>query len=205
MGSDTCGSIRIPAANQNLVGLRGTHGLSSRSGVMPLSSTQDIAGPLARTVTDLAIMLDATVGADPTDAITDESAGHIPKSYRDALDADGLKGARIGVLRSLWGTAPEDDEVAGIVRKALDGIKAQGAEVVDIAVPGLDDLLRESSVIGDEFKFDLMAYLAKHPERAGEVARRDHRARPASRGARRARSGCATRPRSARPSTIGRR
>ena len=62
MGSDTCGSIRIPAANQNLVGLRGTQGLSSRTGVMPLSSTQDIAGPLARTVTDLAIMLDATVG-----------------------------------------------------------------------------------------------------------------------------------------------
>ncbi len=62
MGSDTCGSIRIPAANQNLVGLRGTHGLSSRTGVMPLSSTQDIAGPLARSVTDLAIMLDATVG-----------------------------------------------------------------------------------------------------------------------------------------------
>ena len=163
MGSDTCGSIRIPAANQNLVGLRGTHGLSSRSGVIPLSSTQDIAGPLARTVTDLAIMLDATVGADPADAITKDSAGHIPKSYRDGLTADGLKGARIGVLRALWGTAPEDDEVAGIVRKALDGFKAQGAEVVDIAVPGLDELLRDSSVIADEFKFDLMAYLAKQP------------------------------------------
>jgi Asp-tRNA(Asn)/Glu-tRNA(Gln) amidotransferase A subunit family amidase len=163
MGSDTCGSIRIPAGNQNLVGLRGTHGLSSRSGVMPLSSTQDIAGPLARSVTDLAIMLDATVGEDPADAITKESAGHIPKSYRDALAADGLKGARIGVLRALWGTAPEDDEVAGIVRKALDGFKAQGAEVVDVSVPGLDDLLRDSSVIADEFKFDLAAYLAKIP------------------------------------------
>ena len=163
MGSDTCGSIRIPAANQNLVGLRGTHGLSSRSGVMPLSSTQDIAGPLARTVTDLAIMLDATVGPDPADAITAEAAAHIPKSYRDALDTNGLKGARIGVLRALWGSAPEDEEVAGIVRKALDGFKAQGAEVVDIAVPGLDDHLRESSVIGDEFKFDLAAYLAKQP------------------------------------------
>jgi len=163
MGSDTCGSIRIPAANQNLVGLRGTQGLSSRSGVMPLSSTQDIAGPLARTVTDLAIMLDVTVGEDPADAITRGGAGHIPKSYRDALDANGLKGARIGVLRTLWGTAPEDDEVAGIVRKALDGFKAHGAEVVDIVVPGIDDLLRESSVIGDEFKFDLAAYLAKHP------------------------------------------
>src|SRR6188474_661023 len=163
MGSDTCGSIRIPAANQNLVGLRGTNGLSSRNGVMPLSSTQDIAGPLARSVTDLAIMLDATVGADPADAVTKESAGHIPKSYRDALSADGLKGARIGVLRALWGNAPEDDEVAGIVRKALDGFKAQGAEVVDISVPGLDELLRDSSVIGDEFKFDLAAYLAKIP------------------------------------------
>ncbi len=163
MGSDTCGSIRIPAANQNMVGLRGTHGLSSRAGVMPLSSTQDIAGPIARTVTDLAIMLDATVGADPADAITKDSAGRIPKSYRDALDAAGLKGARIGILRSYWGTAPEDDEVAGILRKALDGFKAQGADVIDVTVPGLDDLLRDSSVIADEFKFDLADYLAKQP------------------------------------------
>lgn len=163
MGSDTCGSIRIPAANQNLVGLRGTHGLSSRSGVMPLSSTQDIAGPLARTVTDLAIMLDATVGPDPADAITAEGASRIPKSYRAALAPGGLKGARIGVLRSLFGTAPEDDEVGAVVRKALDGLKAQGAEVIDITVPGLDDLLRDSSVIADEFKFDLAAYLAKQP------------------------------------------
>jgi amidase len=163
MGSDTCGSIRIPAANQNLVGLRGTHGLSSRTGVMPLSSTQDIAGPLARTVTDLAIMLDATVGPDPADPISKDGAAHIPKTYRDALTADGLKGARIGVLRSLWGTAPEDEEVAVILRRALESMKTQGAEVVDIAVPGLDDLLRESSVIADEFKFDLMAYLARIP------------------------------------------
>lgn len=163
MGSDTCGSIRIPAANQNLVGLRGTHGLSSRTGVMPLSSTQDIAGPLARTVTDLAIMLDATVGADPADAITKDNAGHIPKSYRDGLTADGLKGARIGTLRALWGTAAEDEEVTGIIRRALDGFKAQGAEIVEVSVPGLDDLMRDSSVIADEFKFDLMAYLAKQP------------------------------------------
>lgn len=163
MGSDTCGSIRIPASHQNLLGLRGTHGLSSRAGVMPLSSTQDIAGPLARSVTDLAIMLDATVGEDPADAITKDSAGRIPKSYRDALDASGLKGARIGVLRTLWGSAPEDEEVAGIVRASLDGFKAQGAEVIDIVVPGIDDLLRESSVIGDEFKFDLATYLAKQP------------------------------------------
>jgi Asp-tRNA(Asn)/Glu-tRNA(Gln) amidotransferase A subunit family amidase len=163
MGSDTCGSIRIPAANQNLVGLRATRGLSSRTGVIPLSSTQDVAGPLARTVTDLAIMLDATVGADPQDAVTADAARHIPKSYRDSLEAGGLKGARIGALRSLFGSAPEDEEVAGIVRKALDGMKAQGAEVIDVSVPGLDDLLRDSSVINDEFKFDLADYLARVP------------------------------------------
>jgi amidase len=164
MGSDTCGSIRIPAANQNLVGLRATRGLSSRTGVIPLSSTQDVAGPLARTVTDLAIMLDATVGPDPADAVTSDAATHLPKSYRDSLKADGLKGARIGVLRSLFGSAPEDEEVGGIVRKALDGMKAQGAEVIDVSVPGLDDLLRDSSVINDEFKFDLADYLARVPD-----------------------------------------
>jgi len=163
MGSDTCGSIRIPAANQNLVGLRATRGLSSRAGVVPLSGTQDEAGPLARTVTDLAIMLDATVGADPDDAITAGGAGHVPKSYRDTLTAGRLKGARIGGLRGLFGSAPEDEEVGELMRKSLDAMKTQGAEVIDVVVPGMDDLLRDASVINDEFKFDLAAYLARHP------------------------------------------
>ena len=164
MGSDTCGSIRYPAANQNLVGLRPTRGLSSRTGVMPLSDTQDVAGPLARTVTDLAIALDATVGPDPDDAVTAGAAAHVPASYVDTLAAGRLKGARIGVLRALFGTAPEDEEVAALVQKALDAMKGQGAELVDVVVPGFDDLLRESSVAGDEFKFDLAAYLARHPD-----------------------------------------
>lgn len=163
MGSDTCGSIRIPAANQNLVGLRATRGLSSRTGVMPLSDTQDVAGPLARSVTDLALVLDATVGPDSADAITAGAAAHVPTSYRDGFATATLKGMRIGVLRALFGTAPEDDEVGAIVRKALDAMKAQGADVIDATVPGLDDLLAESSVIADEFKFDLAAYLAKQP------------------------------------------
>ncbi len=163
MGSDTCGSIRIPAANQNLVGLRATTGLSSRTGVMPLSSTQDVAGPLARSVIDLAIMLDATVGSDPSDAVTVDAAAHVPTSYREGLSRAGLTGARIGVLRALFGTQPEDQDVSAIVQKALDAIKAQGAEVIDIAVPGLDELLRDSSVINDEFKFVLAAYLNGHP------------------------------------------
>lgn len=163
MGSDTCGSIRIPAAHQNLVGLRATRGLSSRSGVMPLSDTQDVAGPLARTVTDLAIVLDATVGPDPADAVTTGAAAHVPSSYRNGFATATMRGARLGVLRALAGSAPEDDEVAGLMTKALDAMKAQGADVIDVAVPGLDDLLRESSVIGDEFKFDLAAYLARQP------------------------------------------
>ena len=163
LGSDTCGSIRIPAAYQNLVGLRATSGLSSRSGVIPLSSTQDIAGPLARTVTDLALMLDATVGPDPADATTRDAARHVPPSYQAALVANGQRGARIGVLRSLFGNTPDDEEAAEVVRKALDAMKAQGAEIVDIVVPGLDDLLRDSSVILDEFKFDFAEYLSRHP------------------------------------------
>ncbi len=165
MGSDTCGSIRNPASQNNLVGLRGTQGLSSRAGIVPLSSTQDIGGPIARSVPDLAIMLDATVGPDPADASTLASAGHIPASYRAALRTDALKGTRIGVLRSLFGTAAEDQEVSTIVQKALDVLKKAGAEINDAPVPGLEDLLRDSSMINSDFKFDLADYLAKtdHP------------------------------------------
>ena len=161
MGSDTCGSIRIPASQNNLVGLRGTQGLSSRTGIVPLSSTQDIGGPITRTMADLAVMLDATVGADPADASTAASAGHIPPSYRSGLRADALKGARIGVVRSLFGSAPEDQEVTTVVQQALDAMKKAGAEVLDVTVPGLDDLLRDSSMINADFKFDLADYLAK--------------------------------------------
>jgi Asp-tRNA(Asn)/Glu-tRNA(Gln) amidotransferase A subunit family amidase len=163
MGSDTCGSIRIPSASNNLFGLRGTQGLSSRTGIIPLSHTQDIGGPLARTVTDLALMLDATVGPDPDDASTAGSEGHIPPSYRTALRADAMKGARIGVLKDLFGAEAEDDEVNGIVRQAIDEMKKEGAEIVDVEVAALGDLLIGSSVIDAEFKFDLMDYLARLP------------------------------------------
>ena len=161
MGSDTCGSIRIPASHNNLVGLRGTQGLSSRTGIVPLSSTQDIGGPITRTIADLAIMLDATVGVDPADPSTSASAGQISGSYRDGLRADALSGARIGVVRSLFGAAPEDQEVATVIQQALDGLKKAGAEIIDVVIPGLDDLLRDSSMINADFKFDLAEYLAK--------------------------------------------
>src|SRR5262249_25113994 len=164
MGSDTCGSIRIPAGNNNLVGLRGTRGLSSRTGIVPLSSTQDIGGPIARTITDLAIMLDGTVGPDAADESTRLGDGRGPKSFRDALSVDALKGKRIAVIRALFGTAPEDQEVTSVVNKALDTMKRSGAEVLDVIIPGLDDLLRDSSLINAEFKFDLADYLGRHED-----------------------------------------
>jgi Asp-tRNA(Asn)/Glu-tRNA(Gln) amidotransferase A subunit family amidase len=161
--SDTCGSIRIPAANNNLFGLRGTEGLSSRTGIIPLSHTQDIGGPVARTVIDLAIMLDATVGVDPADPTTRASEGRIPQSFRGVLDEGALKGSRIGLLKNLFGAAPEDEEVAAIVRKALEAMQGQGAELVEVAVPGLEETLQGSSLINHEFKSDLIAYLAQFP------------------------------------------
>ncbi|MCC7180843.1 MAG: amidase [Acidobacteria bacterium] len=163
MASDTCGSIRIPAANNNLFGLRGTLGLSSRTGIIPLSHTQDVGGPLARTVADLALLLDATVGEDPADATTAASRGRLPKGFAGSLDGGALKGARIGVLRNFFGTSLEDEEVSGIVRRAVEQMKAQGAEIVEITIPGLDEVVGGSSLINLEFKADLMHYLAQFP------------------------------------------
>jgi Asp-tRNA(Asn)/Glu-tRNA(Gln) amidotransferase A subunit family amidase len=163
MGSDTCGSIRIPSANNNLFGLRGTIGLSSRDGIIPLSHTQDIGGPLARTVTDLAVMLDVTVGADPADEVTKASAGHIPASYRDLLKPDALKNVRIGAVKDMFGALPDDEEVGAIDRRALEEMAKAGATIVDVSLAAIDEQMRLSSVIDAEFKFDLIEYLAHRP------------------------------------------
>ena len=98
MGSDTCGSIRIPAAHHALAGLRGTRGLASGDGIVPLSLTQDIGGPLARSVEDLVYALDATVGPDPADQITLLGEGNVPDTYVTALNPEGLSGARLGLV-----------------------------------------------------------------------------------------------------------
>jgi Asp-tRNA(Asn)/Glu-tRNA(Gln) amidotransferase A subunit family amidase len=164
MGSDTCGSIRIPAANNNLFGLRGTAGLSSRAGIIPLSHTQDIGGPLARTVSDLAIMLDATVGPDPEDPVTQAGAGHIPPSFRASLQPDALTGLRIGVVKNLFGALPDDEEAGAVARRALESMRKGGAELVDLSIPGLEELIRGSSLIDAEFKFDLIDYLKRWPD-----------------------------------------
>ena len=100
-GSDTGQSVRSPASANNLVGIRPTRGLVSRSGVIPNSLTQDEVGPIARSVTDAALLLEVMAGYDPADPITAFGKGHIPESYAQPLGAGALKGARIGVIRSL--------------------------------------------------------------------------------------------------------
>jgi Asp-tRNA(Asn)/Glu-tRNA(Gln) amidotransferase A subunit family amidase len=160
-GSDTCGSIRIPAAFGSLYGLRPTSGLVSRNGVIPLSHTQDVIGPLARTVTDLAIALDITVGQDPADPATEVLSGRPLPRFIDSLDKDALRGKRLGVLRNyMTGT---DRDIADSIRATTRAMGAQGAEVVDVTIPDLDSLLSASGVIPYEFKWDLMDYLAKSP------------------------------------------
>jgi amidase len=161
MGTDTCGSIRYPASHNSLVGLRPTMGLSSRSGIVPLALSQDVGGPLARSVTDVAIVLDATVGADPADPVTTRSAGKIPRTYVASLDRAGLRGARLGVLRPLFGTTPDDQRVGGVVRTAVAVMAQRGAVPVDVDVPVPTE--GDVSLIRFEFKFNLNDYLSKTP------------------------------------------
>jgi len=163
-GTDTCGSIRIPAAHNDLVGLRPTKGLSSIGGIVPLSHTQDVGGPLARTLEDLATALDATVGPDPADPATLALESRVLPSFVDALDRDALDGARIGLFEPLFGDDPEDEAVGAIVRNAASTMEALGATVVAVDLDGFQSLIGGSSVIGHEFKWDLMDYLAGVPD-----------------------------------------
>ncbi len=163
-GSDTCGSIRIPASHNNLVGLRPTKGLSSIDGIVPLSHTQDVGGPLARTLPDLAVALDATIGADPADPATGILAGRDLPRFVDALDDRALRGARIGVLSALFGDSPDDAAVARVVRAAVGRMAELGADTLSVEIPDFDRLIAGSSVIADEFKWDLQDYLASVPD-----------------------------------------
>ena len=163
-GSDTCGSIRIPASVHNLFGLRPTKGLSSIDGILPLSHSQDTGGPLARTVTDLAIALDATVGPDPADLATAILEGRETPNFQAALDPAALDGARIGVLEAWMSEQGSAGTVTGVIRDALAEMEALGATVVDVEIPDMDDLLSNTGLIDFEFKFDLMDYLAGVPD-----------------------------------------
>jgi amidase len=169
LGTDTCGSIRIPAAFNNLVGLRGTQGLTSRRGIVPLSSTQDIGGPLARSVMDLALTLDVIVGFDPEDDQTADGYGRMGgASYAAGLNATALQGARIGVLEEALLVDPQDRSVANVVGFAVDDMRALGATIVRVSVPGLwqafESRMNGFFVLVYEFKRDLNAYLRDNPD-----------------------------------------
>ena len=158
MGSDTCGSIRIPAAFNNLVGLRPTKGLSSIHGIMPLSTTQDVAGPLARSMEDLAVVLDIVSGYDPQDAATQVMRDRAQPAFWNTLHTASFAGVRIGRLSHYYESA--EPAVRAALDAALTQMQALGAEVVDVSIPELSDLLSRSGVISHEFETDLNAWIA---------------------------------------------
>ncbi len=157
MGSDTCGSIRIPAAFNNLVGLRPTKGLSSIYGIMPLSHTQDVAGPLARTIEDLAIVLDLTIGYDPLDADTALMHQHDAIQFSAALGTASLQDLRIGKLDAYLADA--EPAIRDLFQQAFAHLESLGADIVDINIPDMETLISNSGLIGHEFETDLDVYL----------------------------------------------
>jgi amidase len=160
IGTETDGSIVCPSAAAGLVGLKPTVGLVSRTGIVPISHTQDTAGPMARTVADAAALLSAIAGADLDDAATNDAKGHVAPDYTRFLDANALNGARIGVARAkVTGYSGVTDR---LFEQAIANLRKAGAEVVDPADIGhmgeYDDT--ELQVLLYEFKADLNAYLA---------------------------------------------
>ena len=159
VGTETDGSIVCPSSANGLVGIKPTLGLASRSGIIPISHSQDTAGPMARTVTDAAALLAVLSGIDPRDSATADSRGKAATDYARALDAAALEGARIGVARSFFGFS---DAVDRVMDEAIAAMKSAGAIIVDpaniVTAGKFDDA--ESDVLHFEFKADLNAYLA---------------------------------------------
>jgi amidase len=159
VGTETDGSIVCPSNNCALVGIKPTVGLISRAGIIPISVSQDTAGPMARTVTDAALLLGAMTGVDPRDPATAASQGHALTDYAGSLDERGLAGARLGIARAFFdvGTGTADAMVA-----ALEVLREQGAVLIDPVELPPESALRdpELTVLLHEFKAGLNAYLA---------------------------------------------
>jgi amidase len=160
IGTETDGSIVCPSSANGLAGIKTTVGLVSRTGIIPISHSQDGAGPMCRTVRDAAIMLGVLTGVDPEDAYTKDSQGKSFTDYTQFLDANGLKGARIGMARKYLGFS---DGVDKVMTEALDVMKRQGATIVDPAdidsFGKFDDT--ESLVLNYELKADIEKYLSR--------------------------------------------
>jgi len=163
LGTDTGGSIRGPATANGIVGLKPTHGLLSRDGIIPLSLSFDTGGPMARSVYDVAVSLGVMTGVDPADAATQKSKGKFVADYTRFLKADALKGARIGVARDFFGA---DSDVDWVIEAALESMRKAGATLVDVKFPKwLLDSKGEfySAVRNPEFVVQIRDYLAATP------------------------------------------
>jgi amidase len=132
LGTDTGGSVRGPSTANGIAGLKTTWGLVSRDGVIPLALTFDTVGPMARSVADVAALLNVLVGVDPADASTKLGDGRAAADYTQSLRADALKGARLGMARDFMG---QDQDVDWVMESAIDTLKKQGATVVDVRLP----------------------------------------------------------------------
>jgi amidase len=162
MGTETDGSVVSPSSINGIVGVKPTLGLISRAGIIPISHSQDTAGPMARTVRDAALLLSALTGVDPADPATAASAGKTQPDYTKFLDANGLKGARLGIARKFFDkNAPMD----AFLNRCVDVLKRSGAEIVDAAdLPSHGKWNDpEMEVLLYEFKADLNTYLSKLP------------------------------------------
>jgi amidase len=159
VGTETDGSVVSPASVNGLVGIKPTVGLWSRTGIIPISATQDTAGPMARTVQDAVILLGAGTGVDEADPITKTSAGKSLTVYTSFLKKDGLKGKRIGVEKSHF---TENPDLVALLHSAIATMEAQGAVIVEVDVLGALKLLGHSEyqVLLYEFKDGLNKYLA---------------------------------------------
>ncbi len=158
LGTETNGSIVCPSSANGVVGIKPTVGLWSRSTIIPISHTQDTAGPITRTVRDGAILLGALTGVDPKDSATQTSRGNSYQDYTQFLDPDGLRGTRIGVVRSTFGF---DARVDTIMEEALSAMGEAGATVVDeVAIPNRDEMRGHTfNLLLYEFKAGLNTYL----------------------------------------------
>ena len=175
VGTETDGSIVCPSGANGVVGIKPTLGLWSRAGVIPISADQDTAGPMARNVTDAAVLLGAATGVDPDDAATAAQAGHAFTDYTKFLDDDALDGARIGV----WRDGTYNQEVVGsavepILEDAIDALEAEGATVIDGTDIDLSATAGEFPALLCEFKTDIATYLDTYVDGTNPVTRQPY-------------------------------
>lgn len=159
IGTETNGSIACPSSINGIVGIKPTVGLLSRNGIIPISHTQDTAGPMARTVTDAAILLGALTGVDPADPVTRESDGHALTDYSSALDAGALKGKRLGFDKSVLG---KHEGVDALIEAALEVMRSKGATIIEIDFRSRFKNMGSSpfTVLMYQFKAGVNAYLS---------------------------------------------